>query len=71
MALPGLISITDALAKMPAGTNKTNFVADLTSIQTHMATAVTNGGLTANQSSVIFEDFLMGFAQALSVNCKS
>jgi len=71
MALPGLISIADALAKMPAGTNKTNFVADLTSIQTNMATAVSNGGLTANQSSVIFEDLLMGFAQALSVNCKS
>ena len=71
MALPGVIAIADALAKMPAGTNKTNFNTDLTNLQTHMATAVSNGGLTANQSSVLFEDLLLQFAQTLANDCKS
>lgn len=71
MSLPGEISIADALARAPSGTNKTNITTDLTQLQTDLATAVTNGGLTANQSNTLFTDLLMGFAQNLAVNLKS
>lgn len=71
MSLPGELSIADALARAPAGTNKTNMTTDLTQIQTDLATAVTNGGLTANISNVLFTDLLLDFAQAFATNLKS
>lgn len=70
MALPGLLSIADSLATMPAGTNRTNFTNALTTLQSNMTTATGNGGMTANQAAVLFEDLLLDFAQRLANNCK-
>jgi hypothetical protein len=71
MPLPGQISVADALAKAPAGTNKTNLTTDLNQILTDLNTAVSNGGLTANIRDVLFYDMLLRFAQTVAVNLKS
>lgn len=69
MSLPGQITVADALALMPAGTNRTNFTTDLSQLLTDMNTAVTAGNMTANIRDTLFYDLLMGFAQNLAKNC--
>jgi len=70
MALPGQMSVNDAFAKAPTGTNKTNLIADFNQLLTDLNTAVTNGGLTANQRDTIFYDLLSKYGEQLAVNLK-
>jgi hypothetical protein len=71
MPLPGQLTIGDALAKAPAGVNKTAIAADLTQLLTDLNTAVSNGGLTANIRDTLFYNMLVSFAEQLAVNLKS
>jgi hypothetical protein len=68
-SLPGQITVADALAVMPAGTNRTNFTNDFNQLLTDMTTAVGNGGMNANIRDALFYPMLMDFAQALAKNC--
>lgn len=71
MSLPGQLTVADAFARAPAGTNSTTLQADLTQLLTDMNTAVTNGGLTANIRDTLFYDMLLSFGQNLANNLKS
>lgn len=68
MALPGQMTVADAFAKAPAGTNNTNLQADFNQLLTDLNTAVTNGGLTAAQRDAIFYPMLSEYGQQLAVN---
>lgn len=70
MSLPGEISVTDALARAPAGTNKTNITNDLNQLLTDLNTAVSNGGLTQSILNVEFTDLLLGFGQRIANDLK-
>ena len=70
MSLPGQLTVADALARAPAGTNKTNLTTDLNQLLTDLNTAVSNGGLTANIRDTLFYNLLLGFAQEFANNLK-
>lgn len=65
MALPGQLTVTDALARAPASADKTNIATDLAQLLTDLNTAVTNGRLKANVRDVLFYDMLLDFGQRI------
>ena len=71
MALPGQLTVSDAMSRAPAGTNKTNITNDLNQLLTDLNTAVTGGGLQANIRDTLFYDMLLNFAQNVAVNLTS
>lgn len=71
MALPGQLTVADAFAIAPAGTNRTNLINDFNQLLTDLNTAVSGGGLSANVRDKIFYDALLTIAQELAKNLVS